>query len=34
MKKFKWDKFYLTFILLTLYIPIFYLIIYSFSSGN
>lgn len=34
MKKIKWSRLYIAFILIVLYIPIFYLIFYSFSSGH
>lgn len=34
MKKIKWSRIYFVFVLLILYIPIFYLIYYSFSNGN
>lgn len=34
MKNFKWSTIYLTFVFLLLYIPIFYLIFYSFNAGG
>lgn len=34
MKKFKWQNLYLAVVIVLLYLPIFYLIYYSFSSGN
>lgn len=34
MKKIKWSRLYIALILIILYIPIFYLIFYSFSSGH
>lgn len=34
MKKIKWSRLYIAFVLIVLYVPIFYLIFYSFSSGH
>ncbi len=34
MKKIKWSRIYFAFVLVLMYLPIFYLIFYSFSSGH
>ena len=34
MKKIKWSRIYFAFVLVLMYLPIFYLIYYSFSSGH
>ena len=33
-RKFKWSNLYLIFVFICLYVPIFYLVIYSFSTGD